>query len=79
MEYYMKKKYSQHEIQQGFENLAKLKKENIRLKIIIDKLQNEVVVYRAREVADYMRDLGYSDREACAALNILKRHIDKSS
>ena len=77
MEYVMKKKYSQKEIRQGFENLARLKQENTRLKIILSGLEDELAVYKAREVASYMESLGFNNNEASAVLNMLKRHVNK--
>jgi len=73
----MKKKYGSNDDREGIKKLKALKKENIQLRIIINELQQELVVYRTREVADYMKSLGYNNEEANAALGILKKHINK--
>lgn len=75
----MKKKYGSNDDRAGQGKLNALKKENVQLRIIINELQQELVVYRAREVADYMRSLGYNDKEAHSALDMLRRHIDKKN
>ncbi len=75
----MKNNYESKEGREGDKKLKALKKENFQLRIIINELQQKLVVYRAREVADYMRSLDYNDKEAHAALAMLKKHTKKNS
>ena len=74
----MKNNYESNDGREEGKKLKTLKKENIQLRIIINELQQELVVYRAREVADYMTSLGYNNKEANAALSMLKKHMNKS-
>jgi len=73
----MKKQHEPNKKRGVLKSLSSLQKENSQLRLLIDELEQELVIYRAREVADYMQSLGYNNTEAQAALSILKSHINK--
>ena len=71
----MKKKYNQEDIRKGFQNLAILRQENLRLHKEVSELRSELANYKAKEVGKAMVEMGYNDREANAFISMLGRFI----
>lgn len=71
----MKKKYNQEDIRKGFQNLAILRQENLRLHKEVSELRSELANYKAKEVGKAMVEMGYNDREANAVISMLGRFI----
>ena len=63
------------DIRKGFINLKKLRKENVRLHDRIDLLRGKLAVYESKEIASTMQNMGFTHKEALAAIAILHRSI----
>ena len=71
----MDKKYTQEDIRKGFDNLARLRRENSHMAKTLWEVRAELATYQAQEVGQAMIKMGFTNNDARAAIAMLNRCI----